>query len=334
MRKDLLRNVRLLVLSALLALLCAGCLFRPADDLYQLPSLPEGYASLQTAIQEAMDELGAEYATINYGSNTSTVQLMDLDGDGAQETALAFLRLTTAQEQPLRVCLFRQGRDGTFLRTHEISGDGASFHSVVYEDLNGDGLRELLISWQMSARVYILTAYAITDTGAMELMNTTYNASYLVGDLDGDAGNGSEVLVLQQNSTGQVGGNRAEYYRQQDGVMAMAYTAPLSDNIVGGIAARAGVLADGVPCVYVAAAAEGGALTEATDLTLTFRPASFDQGDDLSAFSIDFSPYGAGDTEEMATTEPLAFPAAYGERYTVIFSGSRAEGFRAVLAEE
>lgn len=79
---------------------------------------------------------------------------------------------------------------------------------------------------------------------------------------------------------------------------------------------------------------EGGALTEATDLTLTFQPASFDQGDDLSAFSIDFSPYGAGDTEEMATTEPLAFPVAYGERYTVIFSGSREEGFRAVLAEE
>lgn len=262
MRKDLLRNVRLLVLSALLALLCAGCLFRPADDLYQLPSLPEGYASLQTAIQEAMDELGAEYATINYGSNTSTVQLMDLDGDGAQETALAFLRLTTAQEQPLRVCLFRQGRDGTFLRTHEISGDGASFHSVVYEDLNGDGLRELIISWQMSARVYILTAYAITDTGAMELMNTTYNASYLVGDLDGDAGNGSEVLVLQQNSTGEVVGNWAEYYRYQDGVMAMTYTAPLSDNIVGGISARAGSLADAVPCIYVSGEAEGGALTD------------------------------------------------------------------------
>ena len=79
---------------------------------------------------------------------------------------------------------------------------------------------------------------------------------------------------------------------------------------------------------------EGETLTEATDLTLTFLPASFEEGDDLSAFSIDFSPYGAGDTEEMATTAPLAIPAAYGERYTVIFSGDRETGFRAELAAE
>lgn len=262
MREKILRVLRVLALAGILALGCAGCLFQSADDLYILPALPEAYTSLEETIQGTMDELGAEYATISYGSNTSTVQLMDMDNDGNQETAVVFLRVTAAEEQPLRVCLFRRGSDGEFVRTHEISGDGTSINSVAYEDLTGDGVEDLIISWQMSARVHILTAHMINATGAVELMNTTYNASYLVDDLDGDGANGKELLVLQQNSTGQVGGSRAEYYRYQEGVMAMVYTAPLSDNITEGISARTGILSDGASCVYVTAETEGGVLTD------------------------------------------------------------------------
>ena len=261
-RKRFLGGLRLIALAGLLMLGCTGCLFQSVDDLYILPALPEAYTSLEETIQETMDELGAEYATISYGSNTSTVQLLDLDNDRVQETAVVFLRVTAAEEQPLRVCLFRRGNDGEFIRTHEIAGDGTSINSVAYEDLKGDGVEELIISWQMSARVHILTAHMINTTGAVELMNTTYNASYLVDDLDGDAANGRELLVLQQNSTGQVGGNRAEYYRYQEGVMTMVYTAPLSDNIVEGIAGNSGVLSDGTPCVYVTAETDGGVLTD------------------------------------------------------------------------
>ena len=259
----LLRLLRVLALSGVLALGCAGCLFQSVDDLYILPALPEAYSGLEETVQDTMNELGAEYATISYGSNTSTVQLLDMDNDGSQETAVVFLRVTAAQEQPLRVCLFRRGNNGAFLKTHEISGDGASINSVAYEDLTGDGVEELIISWQMSARVHILTAHMIHATGAVELMNTTYNASYLVDHLDGNGENGKELLVLQQNSAaGQVGGNRAEYYRYQDGVMTMAYTAPLSDNIVEGISARVGLLSDGGGCVYVQGETDTGVLTD------------------------------------------------------------------------
>lgn len=257
-----LQTLRLLALAGLLALGCAGCLFQSVDDLYILPALPEAYTGLEQTIQGTMEELGAEYATISYGSNTSTVQLLDLDNDGTQETAVVFLRVTAAEERPLRVCLFRRGNDGVFEKTHEIAGDGASINSVAYEDLTGDGVEEIIVSWQMSARVHILTAHMIHADEAVELMNTTYNASYLVADLDGGEDQGREILVLQQNSTGQVGGNRAEYYRYQDGVMAMAYTAPLSDNIVEGITARTGLLSDGQPCVYVTAETQGGVLTD------------------------------------------------------------------------
>lgn len=77
---------------------------------------------------------------------------------------------------------------------------------------------------------------------------------------------------------------------------------------------------------------EGGELTEATDLTLTFPRSCFEEGDDVGTFSMDFSPYGEGDTSEIATTDPVQIPAAWGRTYTVVFSGDKETGFRAGLA--
>ena len=166
MARRVLQTIRLMALAGLLALGCAGCLFQSVDDLYILPALPEAYTGLEQTIQETMDELGAEYATISYGSNTSTVQLLDLDNDGTQETAVVFLRVTAAEEQPLRVCLFRRGSDGEFEKAHELAGDGASINPVAYEDLTGYGGGERIVSWQMRARVHILPAPIITPSGA------------------------------------------------------------------------------------------------------------------------------------------------------------------------
>ena len=77
---------------------------------------------------------------------------------------------------------------------------------------------------------------------------------------------------------------------------------------------------------------EGETLTEATDLTLTFPRSYFEEGDDVGTFSMDFSPYGEGDTSEIATTDPVEIPAAWGGTYTVVFSGDKETGFRAELA--
>ena len=180
------RRFLLPALCAALALCLSGCIFKPVNDLYALPVLPQEYRDLQTTINATMSELGAEYAAINYGRYTSTVQLLDMDGDGSQEYAAVFLRVTAAEEKPLRVCLFRRGADGEYRQSHVIQGDGTSINSVVYEDLTGDGVREVIVSWQMSSKVHILSAYELNSAEASELMSTTYNESYLVTDLNED----------------------------------------------------------------------------------------------------------------------------------------------------
>ena len=57
---------------------------------------------------------------------------------------------------------------------------------------------------------------------------------------------------------------------------------------------------------------DGKALTPETSLTASFDKEYF-EGKDISTLSMDFSPYGEGDTVELATTEQVAIPAEYGE---------------------
>lgn len=258
-KHGILRSALLGALAAVLAACLGSCSLEPVDKLYALPILPQEYQALQTTIEATMNELGAEYATISYGSNTATIQMLDLDGDGEQETAAVFLRLTSAEERPMRVCLFRQGEDNTYRQVHMLSGEGTSINSVVYEDLNGDGSREIIVSWQLSGGVHILAAYNLTGPEADELMSTAYNESYIVTDLDRD-GSG-EIIVFQQDSTGE-GNNRAEYYKYLDGVMSLTSVAPLSDGMRDVAASEVGRLADGRLGVYVAVEIETGTVTD------------------------------------------------------------------------
>lgn len=259
MSKQILRTALLAALAAGLAAFLSGCLFEPVDNLYALPVLPQEYKDLQANIDSTMSELGAEYATISYGANTSTIQLLDLDGDGEQETAAVFLRVASAEERPMRVCLFRQGSDNTYRQTQMLSGEGSSINSVAYEDLTGDGNREIIVSWQLSGGVHILSAYNLIGSEADELMSTTYNKTYMVLDLDKDGG--QEILVYQQDTTGE-GNNRAEYYDYQDGVMAMTAVAPLSDGLRDVTSSDFGRLSDGKTAVYVTSEIEAGVLTD------------------------------------------------------------------------
>ena len=259
MKHGILRGLLLGALAAALAAGLIGCGFESVDNLYALPVLPQEYRDLQATIETTMSELGAEYAVISYGSYTSTIQLLDMDADGEQETSAVFLRVTSGEERPMRVCLFRKGGDNTYRQVHMLSGEGNSINSVTYEDLTGDGIREIIVSWQLSSGVHILAAYNVSGAEAVELMSAAYNETYIIADLNGD-GSG-EIVVFQQDSTGE-GNNLAEYYTYQDGVMTMTSTAPLSNGMKDVSNAKTGRLADGRPGVYVGIEMENGVLTD------------------------------------------------------------------------
>lgn len=153
---------------SVLLLLLAGCLFRSPDDLYKQPEKSAGYEQLNQTISAVKVGLEAEYGTsvenavIVSGDNTATIQLQDLDQDGKRESALAFLRLPGV-EKSIKIYIFRQSIENVYQIVGLIEGDAAALYSIDYVDLNGSGMKEIVVNWQVSTGVYQLGAYTLDE---------------------------------------------------------------------------------------------------------------------------------------------------------------------------
>ncbi len=253
------RMARLLALWGLLALLC-GCMNQSGEGLYALPQLPEDYLALQKAISQVISGQGAEYAAPVSGSNVQNIQLHDLDGDDIQESAVAFLRVPSA-EKPLKIYIFRQDQaTQEYQAAWVIEGDGTAIYSVAFENLGGTKDKEVVVSWQISAKVRSLTAYSLQPGGdAAELMHSGY-ARHAVVDLDRD--NEKEIVLVQLDTAEDR--SRAELYDYDNGLMVHTSTAPLSLGITEIQTARVGALTDMIPALFVSSdlAESGGRVTD------------------------------------------------------------------------
>ena len=133
--------------AAVFMLLLSGCgvsLFRSAEDLFVQPQLPEEYKNLNATIEQVKSSLDAEQTAPLTGSNTSAIQLLDLNSDGEEEAAVAFFRSNSSDDpQPLKIYIFRMGSDGTYQIAYRIQGEGNNVGSIAYRDLDGDGIVEI-----------------------------------------------------------------------------------------------------------------------------------------------------------------------------------------------
>lgn len=240
------RNGKALLLSLFLLFLTAGCSLYPPEELYTLPEPPAEYKNLDNQIQETMTALGAEYAPPLSGSNTQTVQLIDLNQDGMDE-AIAFFRVT-GDPKPLKIYIFQKSEKGLYYAHTVIEGEGTAIQSVSYANLGGPSA-EVVVSWRMSDKVHTLAAYDLHPGGVTELMRTGYSAYKL---LDIDMDNEMEIVVLQLDLAG--GKSRAELYDYQGSSMVLSATAPLSYDVRELVAVRAGYLRDNVQALFVSSA--------------------------------------------------------------------------------
>lgn len=257
-----------LLLPAALMLLLSGCLFRPPDELYKRPEQSAEYDQLASAIKEVRSGLEAEFgvtsedAVIVSGDNTASIQLQDLDGDGERESAVAFIRIP-GQEKSLKIYVFSQVEED-YRVTGLVEGTGSAIYSVDYVDLNGEGKKELVVNWQVSAGVYQLGAYTLDElsptgrlakeaaqTGgvqpsvdrsallATELLLTgcsgasgsgsgSYSSGYQLLDIDQDTR--TEIAVVRIDTSGFNG--QVEVYGWQDGAVVRLSGAGLSAGAV------------------------------------------------------------------------------------------------------
>ena len=208
------RYICLVGLLALLAAALTGCGFSDdsVEELFTLPRMAEEYTGLTQEL-EALITQGYEYASPTGGRNIQSVQMADLDGDGQQE-ALAFFRMSS-DEKPLKIFVFKIEGD-SYARYCTIESSGTAIDSVYYQDLNGDGRRELIVGWRISAEVQTVAVYTVARE-PVALMSSGYTR-FTIQDLNGDGI--PSLLVLRTDADSQP---VAEFYGWQDEQMGVAY---------------------------------------------------------------------------------------------------------------
>jgi hypothetical protein len=232
------RKLRLFAAAFSLMLLMSGCSISEIDELYSLPQPPKGYLQLQELI-DAEIKAGSEYSAPTAGSLRQSVQLVDLDGDGTNE-ALAFLR--NKDKQP-EICIYHRV-DGNYALAARITGDGTAVGRVEYADIDGDGISEILTSWEVNSDMRLLKAYSIKDWSTSVIL-TASCVDFQIGDLNSDGV--LDILALNL----ELSGGHVDMFLLDSQKNVIQKTVKLSSSLKTADRFRIANIADGIPAVFV-----------------------------------------------------------------------------------
>lgn len=253
------RRAAVLLLAICACLLCGCKLGASVEELFTLPQVPQEYTVLSTELSELIQQ-GYEYAAPTGGRNIQSVQMVDLDNDGDEEV-LAFLHRSSDDRQ-LKIFIY-ENRDGAYELLCTVESSGTAIDSVSYEDLSGDGCRELVIGWRISADVRTLAVYRVRPQPEV-LAQTSYTQFSLL-DLNMDRQ--TDLLVYRTNESGI---SVAEMYSWRDRTLQMTSSCVLSGSMAdlnrGSIVT--GYWAEGARAVYLTSLTETG---EAITDILTYQ---------------------------------------------------------------
>lgn len=237
------KKIAHLCVAAALCLFLSGCEFDSnVEQLFTLPRLPDEYVDLSMEIETLLAD-GYEYAAPTAGENIQSLQMEDLDGDGAPEAVLFFRR--SGDEKPLKIFVYQEVEEDYALLCFVESG-GSSIDSVEYADLTGDGKNELVVGWKISNEVQTAAVYNI-GREAIPLTTSPYS-KLAVEDLNDDGIH--SLIVLRSDSEGAP---IAEVFSWQTNILSSAYRCALSSTMAdlsrGSVVS--GNTADGAKALYV-----------------------------------------------------------------------------------
>ena len=257
-RLGFIKKAGALFAAASMALALSGCMFVSSpDELYSLPKLPEEYTDLENEIN-ALLSTGYEYIAPTEGENLQLVQMVDVDGDGLDE-AVVFLR-KSGDTKPLKIYIFKENEDGYQIAA-EIQESAASIDRVDYQDMNGDGILELIVGWRIMnadpaqpmlgaggnerTLARVVSVYNLERYEGQKILETSYNG-YRITDLDR---NGlSELIII---AGGNVGNCNATLYEWNLGALEAQGAARLSMSPAMLDDVREGGLFDGERALFV-----------------------------------------------------------------------------------
>lgn len=244
------KKLWILLLTVFALALLPGCYGFDSDDFYSLPQRSKDYRAMQTAVESAMQ--GGSFSAPVSGANRQAIQQADLDGDG-QEEILAFCKMDTVR--PLNVLIFRRTEEDYHLIC-ALQGDGTSFDSVQYAQIDGAPGMEILLSRRIGEQVQqFVSIYTLKNDAAAELMSAGC-AAYTTADLDADQL--TDIFLLRSNAEGPRA--FAELYCFQDGELRKEAEAGLSTAADAVKRILTGNVSRNTPAVFVASAYDEGHL--------------------------------------------------------------------------
>ncbi len=254
----IIRTAAVLCLAVLLLALC-GCSAGNIDQYFSLPQPAEEYRQLQELINGEIAS-GSVYAAPTRGSFRQSVRLYDINADGTDE-AMAFFR---GSDGTLKIVIyFLSGSEYRPILT--LREEGRSIGRVSFADIDDDGHPDLIVAWEISSGMSILSVYSMLNWSGERLMSTDCT-EFVTGDITRDGRD--ELLALR---TGSAGTYLADMYTIDADGEPMASTAALSAGIETLSRASMILIGGGQPALLVESSLNGG---DAVSDLIVFRDGS------------------------------------------------------------
>lgn len=237
----------------LILCMLGGCSGLSMDELYCLPQAPEDYYDLQEALDAVLSQ-GQNYQAPTAGARREPVQLVDLDGDGADE-AVAFFR--SGEDGSVAAYIFARN-DSAYELSATIPCSGSAVGNVEYADLDGSGSLELLITCQVSESVTQALQVTRYRDGQAEALLTVPCGQYVLTDLNSDGA--EEILCL--TDSGAEAGAGAVCYTYIGGALEASGEVRLSGSYSSIQRVCQGTLEDGTAAVTVTSSDDDQRLTD------------------------------------------------------------------------
>ena len=225
-------------------LLLGGCTFPSGDDLLAAPRPSTTYQTLQVELEDLLAS-GVSYTAPTGGENRSSIQLVDLDGDGVEEAIAFFRGSTSATSNNFQIYIYKRQGD-QYVCTGTVEGQGTAVQSVDYPVITPDGRRGMVVTWRLTGDGTGALTMCDFDNACVPgvLLETEYSAMELT-DLTGD---GARDLLLL---TTDPGGRRvARLYQYQDDELLLAGEAATSPETVSVERMRSGRVQMNQPAVF------------------------------------------------------------------------------------
>ena len=195
------------ILVVILLLTTTGCSlnFFSTETLLKPPALSGKSGEVQEAFNKLMSGKTFLLKTPSKGEHKSSFVLFDIDGDNEEEAIVFYTDSST--DTTVRIAILDCVNDKWIL-ANDIKGAGSDVYDVAFQDLNGDVLPEIIISWSLfdTKLTKVLTVYRVVKANNnsfnVEALANEYFSSKALLDLNTDGIN--DLVLVYLDDAGEV----------------------------------------------------------------------------------------------------------------------------------